>query len=579
MGKKGPLAIVTPAEFRERTALTMSSRSGTTLAMDKAYDDYHANRSSVNAKGLYDRLREYLVAHGGFWNKCDRNVVSGGLLEYLYNTVLPGGLTPAQAAEMDRKAAARIDEVEIPSARFGVLYFLANIKIEVDPFTSVVEGASQIGGAIGVGMTTDFTKLGDAAGSVRELANVKGAGIKAQHLAAGGKIAVHVAKGGIEGLAEMVSAPSDPNQKSFPTTEAALKMLGNSISDNYQAGRYRRVAGAAVLAAPVTAGALLVDGLRYLWTKIKAAIDKIGDMLLYARQHAGDLRATQKASALIKLCGKVAVDLIMRNALPFVGGAVDLGTGLARSIGEACTRVASWNERRQIQLQDGHPKQIADAIESQMGKGIFRGLLDALMGAAKVAVSIFLPGLGSLVSVVMGAIEWMVKMVSRLTEQSAIGNFLRRARTEYAFEQQRAKKVNDVYEPSTAAGGLINDTKRFTAFFEEGCNASPLIPMLTLNSGLGGGPMTLIKLFESGSNPTLKADASAQLLTANSYFTRLKRHGADYMRASGFSFMPLKSPDKRMQGYLTHATGMGKAVESHVAGRSLGGRVEAFLRA
>lgn len=576
MGKKGPLAIVSPADFRERTALTLSGRSGSTLALDRAYDAYHGARSPDNARQLYDRLRDYLQAHGGFWNKCERNVVSGGLLEYLYNTVRPGGLTPAQAAEMDRKAAARIREVEIPSARFGVLYFLANIKLEVDPFTAVVDGAAHVGGAIGVGMTTDFGKTADAASAVRDVARVGGIGVKAAHAAIGGKAVMH----GTKLVVEKLMAPSSGAAKNaLPTTEAALRMLARSISDNYHADRYRRVAGAVVLAAPVTAVALVVDGARYVWDKVRAAMAKIGDMLQRAWQRKGDLDTAQKLGALIKMGSKVAVDMIMKNAVPYIGGAIDLGTGIARALGEACTRVASWHDRRQIDLQDGHPTQIASAIESQMEKGIFRGLAEALIGAAKMAVGIFLPGLGSLVSVLMGAIEWLVRMVSRFAEQTAIGNFLRRARSAYAAEQQRAKLVDGVYEPSTAPGGLINDTRRFADFFQAGCKASPLIPMLALNCGLGGGPMTLIKLFESDGNPTLKADAGRQLLTADTYFTRLKRHGVEYMRVSGFKFMPLKSSDGLMQGYLTHATGMGKSVQSHVAGGSVLGRVAAFAQA
>ena len=580
MGKRGPLGIVSPAEFRERTALTLSSRSGSTLAMDKAYDAYHATRSQENAKLLYERLREYLVAHGGSWNKAERNVVSGGLLEYLYNTLRPGALSPAQAAEMDRRAATRIREVEIPKcAGFGVLYFLANIKVEVDAFTSVVEGVSHIGGTIGVGMTTDFSQTRSAVQGVRDVTQVHGVGAKAAHMAVGGKVAAQ----GVKALADKVMAPSPPPsgpvKTSLPTTEAALRMLANSISDNYRADRYRRVAGTAVLAVPVTAVALVVDGARFVWDQVKAAFAKVGEVLQRAWQRKGDLDTARKLGMLIKMASKVAVDLITKNALPFLGGAIDLGTGLSRAIGEACTRVASWYDRRQIELQDGHPTQIANAIESQMEKGIFRGLLEALVGAAKVAVSVFLPGLGSLVSVVMGAIDWLVRIVSRLTEQSAIAHFLKRARSEYAHERGRARLVNGVYEPSTAAGGLINDTKRFAAFFEEGCSASPLIPMLALNSGLGGGPMTLVKLFNSDSDPTLKADAGQQLLTADSYFTRLKRHGVEYTRVSGFKFTPLKSSDALMQGYLNHATGMGKNVESHVAGGTLLGRVAAFAQA
>src|SRR5476649_283998 len=101
-----------------------------------------------------------MLAHGGSWARCERNVVSGGLMEYIYNAVGPAALTPGQAAAMDKRAADRIRDIEIPSARFGVLYFLSGIKVDLDVVGSLIEGAGAVGGAVGVGMTTDFSKTG-----------------------------------------------------------------------------------------------------------------------------------------------------------------------------------------------------------------------------------------------------------------------------------------------------------------------------------------------------------------------------------------------------------------------------------
>jgi hypothetical protein len=167
MGRAGKLEVVTPAEFRSRTSLTLSSRSGTTLAMDKAYDDYYATRSATATRVLYRRLTEYRTEHGNAWNLCDRNAVSGGLLEYLHNLTYSGALSPEKALELDKKAAARIRDIEIPHARFGVLYLLANIRLEMDAVGMAIEGVGAIGGAVGVGMTTNFNQLGSAAKAVR----------------------------------------------------------------------------------------------------------------------------------------------------------------------------------------------------------------------------------------------------------------------------------------------------------------------------------------------------------------------------------------------------------------------------
>jgi hypothetical protein len=98
--------------------------------------------------------------------------------------------------------------------------------------------------------------------------------------------------------------------------------------------------------------------------------------------------------------------------------------------------------------------------------------------------------------------------------------------------------------------------------------------MLALNSGLSGNWMSLLDLFTNDTSPQMKANAGEQVLTADRYFSRLKNHGAEYMRLSGFRFMPLLANDARIQGYIKHATGHGQT-----KGDSFIGSAEAFLRA
>ena len=112
MGKTGALAIVTPTEFKERTALTLSSRSTSTLVLDKLYGEYHQTRGTAQAVALYAALTQYRDAHGRAWNKCERNTASGGLLEYLHNMLGPGGMSDVSALAHDKNAADQIRKFE-----------------------------------------------------------------------------------------------------------------------------------------------------------------------------------------------------------------------------------------------------------------------------------------------------------------------------------------------------------------------------------------------------------------------------------------------------------------------------------
>jgi hypothetical protein len=331
---------------------------------------------------------------------------------------------------------------------------------------------------------------------------------------------------------------------------------------------------------------VIAEVARGLWEGLKHAFSLLGDALMRAWRARYDVATVELLAVLLKKSTSVAVDMIMKNAVPFLGGAIDVGTGLARTIGEACSRVASWSDRRQIRIREGHPQEIASAIEQQMIDGLCGGLVDILKGVAKMAVSMFLPGLGSLVTVVIAAIDWLITLLSRLGEQIAINQFLHQARNYYDAEKRRSRKIDGVYQPNTEKGSLITDTKAFAEFFREGCKASPLVPMLALNSGLGGSLMTLIDLFDAhGGQSTKMSGSRKEFDIGDDYFTRLKRYSVTYMKKSGFTITHIQTgkvmtaDEKAMAGYLVHAQGGSKERQSHVEAPTLGSQLVKMARA
>jgi hypothetical protein len=601
MGNAGPLAIVTPAEFKERTALTFSSRSTSTQVLDKLYAEYHRTRGTAQALALYAALTQYRDAHGKAWNKCERNTASGGLLEYLHNMLGPGGMSDVSALAHDRNAADLVRKFEIPRARYGVLYFLANIKLDIDTAGAVIETLSSVGGAVGTGVTTNFGALGSrsAVGAVTTVPGPNGPiKVTASQVATGGKAGAKVAQAVVNKMLAPSKAKPGPAptamQRYMPATLETLEVATKQLSEIYSMNRYVGAAayvGAGIVAPAAVVATAVVDLGRFVFDKIMAAFKALGDALIRLWRTRYSLAVAQQLAFYMKKATLVAVDLVMKNAVPFLGGAVDLGTGLARTIDLACKRIMSWSDRRGINIHRGHPEEIANAIEHQMTMGMCGGLGDMLKGASSIALSTFLPGLGGLVSAVVGAIEWLVRLMSRVAESLAIDKFLARARDLYALEKNRAtaskvpvakgKQDVTVYEPNVALKNtLLTSTEKFRTFFQEGCNASPLIPMLTLNSGLGGSLMTLIDLFdENGSQSTRLSGGKKDFDRGAAYFDRLKRFSVGYMKKSGFQFLPLVSTDELMSGYLAHATGMGKERQSHAGLATAGGRAVAFATA
>jgi len=668
MGKKGPLTMVGPDEFRSRTSLTFSSRSGTTLEVDAAYDEYYKLRSEANGDKLHAALTRYLKAHSGYWANCERDKVSGGLLEWLWKFTAPRDLAPiapGSAADYDQRAQKRINEYEIPHSRFGVLYLLGNIDIDLNILQLSVEGVSAVGGAIGSGFATDTSKLGDIKSSKAAFtvpastihipkvmtANLPQVNVTAQQLTSVGQLATglggkklvekysHGGNLAVTGknthmndstsVSTLMPPPPPPKPETFPCTLAALQLAADRIPDVYQHNRFYGVAagvGAAIVSPVVLAGTLVADGAvnlyragQALWEKIKGLLIQFKDWVM-----SKIVISTNWATlgTIVKGALKFLLEELMKQAAPFVGAAMEIGTGIARTFEAAKTRLGAYLDRKKIRIVPGHPEELANSIETCMTHGILLGLADILKGVAKTAIAATLPGLGSLVAAVLTGVEWLIKLIYRVAEILRVKDFLALARQKWEAEKARAKTVSTdtliekgrrtetvnlrnaqtgqvsksvslsmgtqsvqvtvdkptgIFEPNMTQGSFITDTAAFTEFYRKGCDASPLIAMLTLNSGICGSLMTLARMFDdTGEMIKVAAHGSKskeQFDIAGQYFRRLKEYGAKYLKNSGFRFSPRDAGNKYLEGLLMHA------VEHHNPKAATGKAIMAVLSA
>jgi hypothetical protein len=569
---------VTPTEFRERTSLTFHSRSASTHKLDDAYGAYHGARNTENADKLYAALRSYLMEHGGYWNRAARNTASGGLLEWMYNELAPVGvrITPERARALDAAAAKRINDTEIPHSRFGVLYLLGNIKIEGDWVASAIEGVSVVGGAVGAGVGTDYARLHQA-DSARTAFSVGGQAARSNTVITGGQTVLLIPRTalGVSGTVGRQALPEAPSPDLFPCSGRLLSSAAAAISDTYDHNKFLGIlAGAGVTAVTIPAalgtavadvGIMLYRLGSWLWEKISGAIKSVID-LLKRKWNDGTTWMSEKVGTAVKLATKFVIDMVFKQAAPLVGSLIDLGGGIVRSVDAACTRIASYLDRRQIRLQPGHPEETANAIEHAMTMGLFKGLADVLKGAGKTAVAVMLPGLGSLVSALMSALEWMVKFLYRYFESERIDAFLEKAQKRWKAEEVKmyaaalrgVRKLepdeNPHMQPVLDEGSFLRNTEEFTTFFREGCEASPVIPMLTLNSGICGSLMTLIKLFDDDTGALSRNPGGRQPFDiGGAFFTRLKHYSQEYLLGAGYKFSPLLEANDQIRGLLNHA--------------------------
>jgi len=594
MGAKGPLEVVTASEWIRRTALTFSSRSASTSRVDAAYAAWCTARfDTLKAATLRDALDDYLAEKGGNWSKVSRNAESGGLMEYIY------GQAKAVAPARPSAAAARhrVQSFDIPHSRYGVLYLLGNIDIDMNCFNIAMEGVAAVGGAIGSGFAANMAHLDSVTQASRHV-DIAGHEVSAQAIVSTSSTAIKTLPKAGKTLDEafgisqplgrerrwsptgtvrpaMDNAGSGPIKSrvtwTYPVTKAGFEMVKDDPALFLNPWMLpTTVAGSAIVTITETLNNLR----REIESAVTWAFEKIKNALLGTSASTFTL-----SGGIVRSLIKIVVTQCLASAAPFVGAAMDLGAGIVKTLRAAAEKVGAWLERRRIQLNAGHPELIAASLEGEMQKGMFQGLWSTLKGAVSMALSSFLPGAGSLVSAIVTGVEWLVKFAFRLWEQSKIHAFLVKAREFYLQERELATRDPGPrgleFQPNMdpQRGGIIHDVDRFTAFFQEGCDASPMIPMLTLNTGICGSLMTMVNLFRDENQDGREVVDRATYNSGVAYFSRLKAYGAQYLQSSGFKFRASPTETRgSIQGLLDHAV-------HHHGQDTMAGKAVAFLAA
>lgn len=623
---------LTPAQWRERTKLTFGKRTADTLKLDAAYDLFYLYQRAPTANDyafkFLRELHDYLMLKSGGtrdWNQVNRNKSNGGIMQLFYEGLksdlvgyrgvaelsppipLPPPVAPlVTSSKTIGDAIEALEDVDIPHARLGVLFFLANIDVEADVKGIVIDG---LGKAAVMGATLGTTHMSATHSSVsltgdRLVSDSIGSGLTAALPIRGGGVGITLIgavnssdgttthlpaystsvrpdlspasgrarssalstgdhrmpmrpRSGADGLAPPRPIPQmerEVPELPTPAPPTRMERIGDAFSS----------AGTAISSAASEAKAWLILQLEALFAKVAHQIEK--RFKLDTSQTIGLLAGP------IKSIIGAAIDALVLAATPFLGASLAVATGIARTTDAVCVKVASWMDRRKIRIMEGHPSAIADAIESQMNWNIGMGLKDVLRGGASLGAQLVTLGAGSLVDVILNVVEFLVKALNRYMEITMTRSFLQLAKRHYekATEQSRRTRMHgtgrDVLSlPEDRSSNIIYNTEEFTSFFELGCEASVVVPMLVLNSSVGGSLMTMIHIADSKGSRISEEEFAA----GDRYFTRLKQLGRQYMQTAGWKF---SASNTFVSGLLGHA------IHDHQAPASVLEGVRAFVR-
>lgn len=605
MNTKLPPRVIPPEEWKKRTKLTFSSRSDDTQALDTAYTRWYNSRTQPNERieemyrgKLQDALQSYYSNHGGDWKKCKRNVVSNGLLEWMYNHIYKDNpITAGGRAAIER---------DNQHSRYGVLYLLANIEINMEYFGIVMEGVGAVGGALASGFGTKYDKLKDPKAADITAFTVRGEDVSVSDAFGYSDM---VAQFGIKKIHDKATAPGAVKAAPQPITRQVMAMRPTAIGATSPPHLGRARAGAALGPAPLpgqSAGAPpgrgpthAIANMNYLklvakpysvstmpaavqsdygFPVTKKALVAMGERPVLAAAFAPISGAVVVGAFFYDLMAKVinvlvglvkdlvkwlidklsamgkdpfeegtntlrplimfAVKKCAEGAVPFVSAGLDLVVGLSQTFKAIKMKVGGWLERRKIRITDGHPALLASRIERSMTMDIGAGLWTLIKGAVQMALAFLAAGAQGLIAAITTAVEWVIRFVMRLMEQASIKLFLLKARLAFMKEKPPGEDavLGDPRVPRTLhaqqrKGTLTSDLEKFKAFYQKGCDASPLIAMLTLNSGICGSQWQLQNMFTN-----VGEISQNEFNSGTAYFTRLKKYGLKYLADSGFEF-------------------------------------------
>lgn len=169
-------------------------------------------------------------------------------------------------------------------------------------------------------------------------------------------------------------------------------------------------------------------------------------------------------------------------------------------------------------------------VEQEARKLALGKVVDVATVTALTAFGFTIPLVAALGEPIMKIVTWTIGAVLRVIEKINLDAFLRKARRHFDAEPRLGEGPLR-FQPA-ARDGLVHDAAGFDRFFEEGCQISPVVPFLTLNTGVCGALLTKIRLT---GNATDTANENAYLAALH-YFDKARALSRRYLKDSGFTF-------------------------------------------
>lgn len=516
--------VPTLAQWMSRTSIRFRIRGDGMKKLDDAFAAYLAS-GQANPLPMLSALDEYLRLKGGEWKRVDRNQASGGMLQRLHEQLIES-LRVGRDRGLDE-----IQRVLVPESRFGFLYLTGQMRIDMN-------GVGLLGQWLAAEASLAHAEVFSTLGGDHLVGHIGSQAIKATTIS-----------GMVSGAATLTSVATSyvsstkAASAKGPDHEVHLRQAGSRSlplhTRELDDGTHGRLAS--LMAHFHTLGHAAMQ----FFHMVGEALKKAGAAIARTyRVNEGAILKTINQLVRLVLCQ------VLEASVPFLGDALKLGSALVKTIDKAITATQLWIERKRFSFNSGHPEMMAKAVEQQLHMGMGEGLIDALKSAGALTANVFAPGVGAVVNGLVNGIKWIAVAIKRLVEQSRIDAFLGEMAQIWKKESTLVKRSEEgQMQPNldTSCPSLIHQPEAFNELFKRGCDASALIPMLALNSGICGNMMTYLRMANDTSSGVISQTAFD---AGDRYFTRIKSLARDYLRSADFNF---RADNGHVQRLVDHA--------------------------
>ena len=195
----------------------------------------------------------------------------------------------------------------------------------------------------------------------------------------------------------------------------------------------------------------------------------------------------------------------------YVQNAADLYSGIKQSVTSAIKWLGQCLSGYGVKLLEGGPVIMARALYHHNAIGLAGGLKDIAVTSIKTglqAAGDAAAGVGSIINALTGILQRIANLVGYCIQRVLVGRALDQARTQWIDK-----------------GPMLSDAGQFLQWFKRTSALTPIIPSLTLCSGLVGHPYRFLQLISSGSELINQKDFDKGV----DHIDRLKSLAKDYV--------------------------------------------------